>query len=74
MIGKHEWQAQILDVIPYVLLQQPSDLDEVTRRENANLSTIKTDSIVQGVLAQGSARTLIARNQCCATTNKQKNS
>ena len=41
MIGKHAWQAQILDVIRYVLLlQHPSDLDEVTS-ENANLSTIK---------------------------------
>ena len=48
MIGKHAWQAQILDVIRYVLLlQHPSDLDEVTiSRENANLSTIKTGSIV----------------------------
>ena len=36
MIGKHAWQAQILDVIRYVLLlQHPSDLDEVTSRENA---------------------------------------
>ena len=41
MIGKHAGQAQILDVIRYVLLlQHPSDLDEVTS-ENANLSTIK---------------------------------
>ena len=47
MIGKHAWQAQILDVIRYVLLlQHPSDLDEVTSGENANLSTIKTGSIV----------------------------
>ncbi len=47
MIGKHAWQAQILDVIRYVLLlQHPSDLEEVTSRENANLSTIKTGSIV----------------------------
>ena len=39
MIGKHEWLAQILDVIRYVLLlQHPSDLEEVTSRENANLS------------------------------------
>ena len=31
MIGKHAWQAQILDVIRYVfLLQHPSDLEEVT--------------------------------------------
>ena len=38
---KNAWQAQILDVIRYVLLlQHPSDLDEVTS-ENANLSTIK---------------------------------
>ena len=66
MIGKHAWQAQILDVIRYVLLlQHPSDLEEVTSRENANLLTIKTGSIVprkslaqvSGVLAQGSART-----------------
>ena len=42
MIGKHAWQAQILDVIRYVLLlQHPSDLEEVTSRENANLSAIK---------------------------------
>ena len=41
MIGKHVWQAQILDMIHYVLLlQHPSDLDEVTSRENANLLTI----------------------------------
>ncbi len=47
MIGKHAWQAQILDVIRYVLLlQHPSDLEEVTSRENANLLTIKTGSIV----------------------------
>ena len=47
MIGKLAWQAQILDVIRYVLLlQHPSDLEEVTSRENANLSTIKTISIV----------------------------
>ena len=53
-------QAQILDVIRYVLLlQHPSDLEEVTSRENANLSTIKTGSIdpreiasqISGVLA-----------------------
>ena len=38
MIGKHAWQAQILDVIGYVLfLQHPSDLEEVTSRENANM-------------------------------------
>ena len=38
-LGKHAWQAQILDVIRYVLLlQHPSDLEEVTSRENANLS------------------------------------
>ena len=43
MIGKHAWQAQILDVIRHVLLlQHPSDLEEVTSRESANLSTIKT--------------------------------
>ena len=37
MIGKHAWQAQILDVIRYVLLlQHPSDLDEVTSREKAH--------------------------------------
>ncbi len=29
-----------------LLLQHPSDLDEVTSRENANLSTIKTGSII----------------------------
>ena len=47
MIGKHAWQAQIPDVIRYVLLlQHPSDPEEVTSRENANLSTIKTGSIV----------------------------
>ena len=35
-------EAQILDVIRYVLLlQHPSDLEEVTTRENANLLTIK---------------------------------
>ena len=46
-LGKHAWQAQNLDVIRYVLfLQHPSDLEEVTSRENANLSTIKTGSIV----------------------------
>ena len=45
MIGKHAWQAQILDVIRYVL--HPSDLEEVTSRENANLLTIKTGTIVQ---------------------------
>ena len=29
MIGKHVWEAQILDVIRYVLiLQHPSDLEE----------------------------------------------
>jgi len=48
MIGKHAWQAQILDVIRHVLLlQHPSDLEEVTSRENANLLTIKTGTIVQ---------------------------
>ena len=37
MIGKHAWQAQILGVIRYVLLlQHPSDLDEVTGREKAH--------------------------------------
>ena len=47
MIGEHAWQAQSLDVIRYVLLlQHPSDLDEVTSRENAKLSAIKTGSIV----------------------------
>ena len=52
MTGKHAWQAQILDVIRYVLLlQHPSDLEEVTSRENANLSTIKTGSIVSLVIA-----------------------
>ncbi len=35
MIGKHAWQAHILDVIHYVLLlQHPSDLEEVTSRES----------------------------------------
>ena len=49
---KHAWQAQILDVIRYVLLlQHPSDLEEVTSRENANLSTIKTGSIVPREIA-----------------------
>ena len=48
MIGEHAWQAQILDVIRYVLLlQHPSDLEEVTSRENANLLTIKAGTIVQ---------------------------
>ena len=48
MIGKHAWQAQILDVIRYVLpLQHLSDLEEVTSRENANLLTIKRGTIVQ---------------------------
>ena len=52
MTGKHAWQAQILDVIRYVLLlQHPSNLDEVTSRENANLSTIKTGSIVSREIA-----------------------
>ena len=47
MIGKHAWQVQILDVIRYVLLlQQPSDREDVTSRENANLLTIKTGSTV----------------------------
>ena len=47
MISNDAWQAQILDVIRYVLLLQlPSDLEEVTSRENANLLTIKTGSIV----------------------------
>ena len=37
MIGKHAWQAQILDVIRYVLiLQHPSDLDEGISREKAH--------------------------------------
>ena len=48
MIGKHPWQNQILDVIRYVLLlKHPSDLEEVTSRENANLLSIKTGTIVQ---------------------------
>ena len=48
MIGKQAWQAQILDVIRYILLlQHPSDLEEVTSRENANLLTIKTGTIIQ---------------------------
>ncbi len=35
MIGKHAWQALILDMIHYVLLlQHPSDLEEVTSRES----------------------------------------
>ena len=68
MTGKHAWQAQILDVIRYVLLlQHPSDLEGVTSRENADLSTIKTGSMVpreiasqvSGVLTQGSARILV---------------
>ena len=41
MIGKHAWQAQILSVIRYVLLlQHPSDLDEVTSREKAHHTPI----------------------------------
>ena len=37
---RHAWQAPILDVIRHVLLlQHPSDLDEVIIRKNANLST-----------------------------------
>ena len=52
MIGKHPWQNQILDVIRYVLLlQHPSDLEVVTSRENANLLTIKTGSIVPREIA-----------------------
>ena len=52
MIGKHVWQAQILDMIHYVLLlPYPSDLDEVTSRENANLWAIKTGSIVPREIA-----------------------
>ena len=52
MIGKHAWQAQILDVIRSVLLlQYPSNLDKVTSRENANLSTIKTGNIVPREIA-----------------------
>ena len=52
MIGKHTWQAQILDVIRYgLLLQHPSDLEEVTSRESANLSTVKTGSIVPREIA-----------------------
>ena len=42
MIGKHTWQAQILDMIRYVLLlQHPSELEEVIILENANLLTKK---------------------------------
>ena len=42
MIGKHAWQAQILDMIRYVLLlQHPSELEEVIILENANLLTKK---------------------------------
>ena len=38
--------------IRYVLLlQHPSDLDEVTSHENANLSTMKTGSIVPREIA-----------------------
>ena len=68
-----------------LLLQHPSDLEEVTSRENANLLTIKTGSIVprkslaqvSGVLAQGSARTLAINSMkpmLCNTKqiNKQK--
>ena len=52
MIGKHAWHAQILNVIRYVLLlQHPSDLEEVTSRENANLLTVKTGSIVPREIA-----------------------
>ena len=52
MISKHAWQAQILDMISYVLLlQHPSDLEEVTSRENANLLTVKTGSIVPREIA-----------------------
>ena len=37
---RHAWQAPILDVIRHVLLlQHPSDLDEVIICQNANLST-----------------------------------
>ena len=86
MIGKHAWQAQILDVIRYVLLlQHPSDLKEVTSRENANLLTIKTGSMVlreiasqvSGVLAQSSARTLAMNSMkpmLCNTKQTNKNS
>ena len=83
MIGKHAWQAQILDVIRYVLLlQHPSDLEEVTSRENANLWTIKTGNTVpreiaseiSGVLAQGSARTLAMNSmKLMLCNNKQTN-
>ena len=39
-------------MIRYVLLlQHPSDVDEVASRENANLSTIKTGSIVPREIA-----------------------
>ena len=63
MIGMHEWQAQILDVIRYVLLlQHPSDLDEVTRRENANLSTLKAVSIVPRKIA--SLNLALSRRKC----------
>ena len=52
MIGKHTWQAQILDVIRYVLLlQHPRDFEEVTSRENANLLIVKTGSIVPREIA-----------------------
>ena len=72
-------------MIRYVLLlQHPSDLEEFTSRENANLSTIKTDSIVpreiaseiSDVLAQGSVRTLAMNSMkpmLCKQTNKQTN-
>ena len=57
MIVKHARQAQILDVIRYVLLlQHPSDLEEVTSRENANLLTVKTGSIVPREIASLSLR------------------
>ena len=52
MNGKHAWQAQILDVIRYVLLlQHPSDLEEVTSLGNVNLLAIKTVSIVPREIA-----------------------
>ena len=52
MIVKHAWQAQSLDVIRYVLLlQHPSDLEDVTSRENTNLLTVKTGSIAPREIA-----------------------
>ena len=52
MTGEQAWQVQTLDVIRYgLLLQHPSHLEEVTSRESANLSTIKTGSIVPREIA-----------------------